>query len=699
MRVSLNTLKRYTEITMPIDGLVAQINAQLGGVESVTDLGARYKDAVIVTVTSCTKHPNADKLNVCLVDDDGKVPDVPRDSNGLVQVVCGAPNVRAGLSAVWLPPGSTVPASYEEAEPFVLGARELRGVLSQGMLASPQELALGDSHDGILEVTDGVRPGTAFATQYGLDDTLIDIENKMFTHRPDCFGQLGVAREIAGISHRAFTSPDWYRQLPDFQSGEGLKLDVSNEIPELVPRFMAVALRDVVIKPSPLWLQTELIRLGSKPINNVVDATNYVMLLTAQPTHAYDYTKLRGARLGARLAVKGETVTLLNHKTYDLTPEDIVIVDGSGPVGLAGVMGGGESEVSSDTTDIVLECATFDMYAVRKSSMRHGVFTDALTRFNKGQSPLQNAQALALLVQLIQEIAGGELATHVFDDSAPLEAHKPLRVTAAFINERLGLTLTADECAVLLRNVEFVVETKGDSLAITPPFWRTDIGLEEDIVEEIGRLYGFDKLPRILPMRPSKPTPTNRNRELKRLIRESLIKSGGNEVLTYSFVDEKLIERAGQAPTDAYRLSNALSPQLQYFRLSVLPSLLDKVHTNIKAGYGRFMLFEIGKGHDKRLAMNEEALPAEIELIEAVYVSKTPQDGAPFYAARRVADQLLADLAISDVAFVALDPAATEGTPFEPSRTAAIQVAGASRCRRIAQPSVLISRRSVESVK
>lgn len=650
MKISLNTIKRYTDLDITTEALVAKINGQLGGVEGVTDLGERYAGAMFVQIVQCHKHPNADKLNVCFVDDGGVQPDVPRTKDGYVQVVCGAPNVREGMLAVWLPPGASVPASHADAEPFVLGARELRGVLSQGMLASPQELALGDGHDGILEIIDeGAKPGASFAQHLGMDDIQIDIENKMFTHRPDCFGQLGVAREIAGIQHRQFRSPDWYVTLPDFRSGDGVELSVQNEASESVPRFMAVAMNDVAVGPSPLWLQAELVRLGAKPINNIVDATNYVMLLTAQPTHAYDYAKLRGAHLGARYAKVNEAVTLLNHKTYTLSPDDIVIVDGEGPVGLAGVMGGGHSEVSQETVSIVLECATFDMYAIRKTSMRHGLFTDAVTRFNKGQSPLQNSQVLAFLIDLIKEVAGGEVASHVYDDSSSLTPHTAVEVSADFINARLGLSLTPNEITQLLHNVEFEVETKKHGLMVTPPFWRTDISLPEDLVEEVGRLYGFDRLPRVLPSRTTKPTPIHKARVTKELIRQSLARAGGNEVLTYSFVDDRLINGANQDATDAYRLSNALSPQLQSYRLNVLPSLIEKVHTNIKAGYEEFFLFELGKGHAKSYGLDSGGLPVEPEFVDAVYASKVPRAGAAYYRARRILVQLFADLGITDI--------------------------------------------------
>ena len=663
MKVSLNVIKQLINFELPpVDELAQLINRQLGKVDRVENLAERYRGARVVRVVECAKHPNADRLSVTKIDDGMAVPDVPRDENGLVQVVCGAPNVQADMWAVWLPPASTVPASILEGEPFTLDARKLRGVLSQGMLAAADELAIGTDHEGIVALTPRdlpagktLQPGADFAALFGLDDYVLDIENKMFTHRPDCFGQLGVAREIAGILHQPFTSPTWYNLEQVFGDGDSVPLAVSNDIPQLVPRFMAVAIRGVQVAPSPFWLQCQLVAMGAKPINNIVDATNYVMLMTAQPTHAYDYDTLHGGQLGARMARQGETLALLNGKTIELTPDDIVIADGQGPVALGGIMGGSRTEVSATTTTIVLECATFDMYAVRKMAMRHGVFTDALARFNKGQSPLQNAAVLNQLIGMV----GGEQASPVIDIKPFTSEHggildeyfagkyepATIDITSRFINQRLGSYLTEKNICTLLNNVE--IHSHGPEkelgyICLQVPFWRTDLETKEDIVEEIGRLHGFDTVPRQLPMRRIQPARKNPRRELKRVVREALAKAGANEVLSYSFVHERVLRGAGQDPAQAFRLSNALSPDLQYYRLSVLPSLLDKVHANIKAGHNEFMLFEIGKGHTKA-QMGKDGLPAEQSLIDLVYSSKKPHAGAAFYRVRATLDQMAHD--------------------------------------------------------
>lgn len=701
MKISVNWLRQFTDIDLSIDELVKKIGAQLGAVEEVIDLGKTYQHIVIAEVISCQKHPNADKLSVCKIDDGSKVQDVERDENGHVQVVCGAPNVRAGLKVAWLPPGATVPSTIGK-DPFVLGARELRGVVSNGMLASAQELAIGDDHSGIVELEDDAVPGADFAEVYELNDYIIDIENKMFTHRPDCFGILGVAREVAGIQGIKFQSPDWYLSA-GATSGEqrsedqGIELRVENKAGELVPRFMAVAMTDIAVKPSPLKLQTYLTRVGLKPINNVVDITNYLMYLTGQPLHAYDADKLRAVsneqgavKLEARMSRKGDKISLLNGKELELQDESTVLITSNDvPVGIGGVMGGSETEVDANTKNIVLECANFDMYNIRRTSMKHGLFTDAVTRFNKGQSPLQNNKILSYATTVVRQLSGGVVASGFQDVHEELadQAQANVHVTVEFINQRLGLALGQDEIIRLLENVEFMVQPilPGDDIAIFAPFWRTDIDIAEDIVEEVGRLHGFDQLRVELPKRSIAPAHRNAALQLKTDIREVLIKAGASEVLTYSFVHGNLLQKAGQTTDQAFELSNALSPDLQYFRTSLSPSLLDKIHANIKAGFGEFALFEMGKSHIKgKQDKNEPDVPMEFNALSFVFAAdeKTAKNyhGAAYYQAKQYLDELLTKFGVQGVTYQSLDAVemtddsviAVTTAPFEPSRSAVV---------------------------
>ena len=654
MKISLNTIRYFNEhykaapaFTLSVDALVEKIGAQLGAVEEIIDLGAKYKGIIIVKVVTCDKHPGADKLSLCKID----------NGDGHVQVVCGAPNVHEGMLAAWLPPGTTVPSTAGD-EPLVLEAREIRGQKSNGMLASPKELGLGDNHGAILEIDGNFKPGTDFAEAFGLkDDVVLDIENKMFTHRPDCFGFLGVARELAGIQGLPYKSPDWYvpnPKSPDVEA-EGLKLEVRNELPEIVPRFTAIAIRDVQVGPSPAWLQVELAKAGQKSINNIVDYTNFYMQETGQPLHAYDYDKVKtlssgnGATIVIRNPKPGEKIKLLNGKEIEPRAEAIMIATDKQLIGIGGVMGGTDTEVDANTKNIILECANFDMYSIRRTSMAHGLFTDAVTRFTKGQSPLQNLTVLAKITDEIRQHAGGKVASLPIDnnhlDQAMLDrqsVHPPVKVTTGFINQRLGLKLPASDMKTLLQNVEFSVDTDGDDLTVKAPFWRTDIELREDVVEEIGRLYGYDKLPLDLPKRDLTPTAKDPLLALKAEVRAKLSAAGANEVLTYSFVHGDLLAKAGQDPARAFQISNALSPDLQYYRLSLVPSLLEKVHPNIKAGYDEFALFELGKTHGLDHQEDDEGLPKEFEFTALVVAAadKLKPAGSSYYQARKYLQEL-----------------------------------------------------------
>ncbi|HWB38888.1 MAG TPA: phenylalanine--tRNA ligase subunit beta [Candidatus Saccharimonadales bacterium] len=674
MKVSYNWLQELVDSNLPpIDELVDKIGAQLGGVEEVINLGERYQGIVIAKVVECKPVEGSDHLNVCRIDDGKVVKDVERGDDGLVQVVCGAPNCREGLLVAWLPPGTTVPASYDEGELFVLGARDLRGHKSNGMLASPKELAIGDSHDGILELNaDDAKPGDDFAETYEFaGEYIIEIENKMFTHRPDCFGILGVAREVAGILGKPFRSEEWYLEEPlDLTSrlNGSLPLKVTNELPELVPRFMALSMANVSTgMPSLPWMATRLSRVGIRPINLIVDITNYFMVLTGQPMHAYDYDKVKALSSGdaAHLVVRAphdkEKLTVLGEKQITLRSGDIVIASDKAAVGLGGVMGGANSNIDDQTKNIILECATFDMYAIRRTSMAHGLFTDAVTRFNKGQSPLQNDRVLAVAARSLwhytdKQVESGSLVDDIHLSKTVQERrslHPKIAVTPQFINERLGSDLGGIQIRKLLMNVEFELPDVGDdgkdaSLEITAPFWRTDIELREDVVEEVGRLYGYDNLPLKLPTRDIAPAARNQLLAAKDAIRQKLSKAGANEVLTYSFVHGDLLTKVGQDPSKAFQLSNALSPDLQYYRLSLMPSLLDKVHANIKAvhanvkaTYDEFALFEIGKVHSLD-HQDDDGLPAEHEHTSLVVTAadKLKKPGAAYYQARYLLDYL-----------------------------------------------------------
>ncbi len=699
MKVSLNWAQYFSNVSLLKDKqqLITQIGAQLGEIDQVTDWGPSFDGILVVKVVDCIKHPNADKLSLCQIDDGGAFKQATRSADGLIQVVCGAPNVRAGLLVAWIPPGVTVPAT-RDTDPFILEAREIRGQVSNGMLASLQELGISDNHDGILEISaedvgkDKARPGTPFKELYGLDDLVVDIENKMFTHRPDCFGILGVARELAGMQRLSFKSPDWYLRAPHFETAKELPLEVKVEDKKLVPRFMAVALANVKIGPSPVWMQAGLSRVGIRPINNVVDITNFYMYLTGQPMHAYDYDKVKKLSkskpvLIARQAKASETVNLLNGKTVKVETPTIVIATDQQAIGVGGVMGGAETEVDEHTTNLILECANFNMYNIRRTSMKYGLFTDAVTRFNKGQSVHQVDRVLAKAIEDLQNMAAATQASNVVDVTAEQTyAHGSVAITADFINARLGTKLSLNDIVSLLENVEFKVATAPadkKTLHVTAPFWRTDIAIPEDLVEEVGRLYGYDRLPLELPQRDLTPAEPDSLKEFQASMRDILAAAGANELLTYSFVHGDLLKKVDQASSNAYELSNAISPDLQYLRMSMVPSLLDKVHRNIRQGFNQFVLFEMGTVHNKDL-IGDDSLPIEEKRLGLVFAAddrtaKNEYMGAPFYQMRQYVDYLLTRLGVTYVLQPASDHAPTMAVgkqaiaPFERDRAVYIK--------------------------
>lgn len=444
----------------------------------------------------------------------------------------------------------------------------------------------------------------------------------------------------------------------------------------------------ITVTKSPVMIQSFLSRVGIKPINNIVDITNFVMSLTAQPMHAYDYDKVAAldssdtATLVIRKPKKGEKIALLNGKIIEPREEAIMIASKSHLIGVGGVMGGSSTEVDFSTKNIILECASFDMYSIRRTSMAHGLFTDAVTRFNKGQSNLQNDKVLAYAIAWVQKLAHGHVAGRLADPSPKLRKQKSILTTAEFINSRLGTNLDAKEIKKLLLNVEFQV-TGTDKLEVTAPFWRTDIEIAEDIVEEVGRLQGYDALPIDLPRRTTSPAKRNQLLATKGKIRSILKAAGANEVLTYSFVHSKLFDAAGQDTKLAYQLSNALSPELQYYRLSLVPSLLEKVHANIKAGHSEFGLFEINKSHDKS-NVHEDGLPIEEERVAFVFAADVKAQlryvGSSYYQARTYAQELLSGFGLDNPVFepsTTHDPQTETGkqmiAPFERGRTAYVK--------------------------
>jgi phenylalanyl-tRNA synthetase beta chain len=681
MIVSVNWLKKFTDIDVSIDELTELIGARLVEIESVEDLSEKYKDVIVVKVVECSPVPDSDHLNLTKVDDGGKLQNVERDENGLVQVVCGAPNVTTGMLAAWLPPESTVPETFGTKEPFVLGARELRGFKSNGMLASAKELDLYDDHSGIVVVDKDAAPGTSFAELYELNDYLLDIENKSLTHRPDAFGIIGFAREVAGIQGKEFTTPVWLDNLnPEITSnGSAETPSVTIDDPELSDRFQAIVLSDVSeSSQSPLEIQTYLSRSGIRPISAIVDVTNYMLLLAGRPLHAFDYDKLLAVNNGkidihVRSGREGETLALLNDKTIELSVDDIVVANGETAVSLAGAMGGADTEVDASTKRILVESATFNLYKLRAVQMRHGIFSESITRLTKGIPAPLGAPVLVEAAKMMGQFAGAVIASDVAD--AYPGKHEPIVVTLhdAVVNDTLGTQFSASDIQDLLQNVEFDVDVTGSEIVVTVPYWRNDIHITEDIIEEVGRLSGFDSINPVLPSRDFTAIRPSDFDLLRSKVRGLLVRAGANEVLTYNFIHGDVMRKAGQNPETAYRLTNSISPDLQYYRQGIVPSLLVNIHPNIKAGYDHFALFELNKFHTKLTGLTEENVPKELDGLGFVVASGKKAKAAAYYEAKHYLDYIATELGLEFV-YEPLEADADYPVtqPFEPKRSARV---------------------------
>ncbi|MBR5621084.1 phenylalanine--tRNA ligase subunit beta [Candidatus Saccharibacteria bacterium] len=664
MRISLNEIKKLVPAAAKVetDELVKLIGARLVEIEETIDLSEKYKNIFIVKVVECEAIPDT-HLHLCQIDTGAKK----------VQVVCGAPNVHAGMSAVWVAPGAIVPQTFG-GENFMLDVRKLRGYESHGMLAGLDELDLGDDHSGIVEADPKFEPGTPFAEAYDLNDIILDIENKSLTHRPDCFGLIGFAREVSGILDEPFHydnyeawAAEYTRIFEDYMrsSEKGASIKVSID-PAICPSYHAFVFDYDVHPANKTRLNPDdifLAKFGMHRISPIVDMTNVIMLLTGQPLHAFDYDKFvsvggtSGAEIGVRLANKGEKLTLLDDKEIELTDRDIIITSNDVPVALAGAMGGKSTEIDDSTSRIIIEMASFSLFNLRQTQMAHGIFSEAITRFTKGRPVGELERVKCLVVASFVKLGGklvgvgSETDPSVFDGDAIKQ--DVVEITTDEINDLLGTNYSAKEIIKTLTNVEFEVDSGDEALTVTAPVWRTDIHIKEDIIEEVGRLRGFDNIPLDFPKRPFVGAEENPLLILKSKIRDILSgRVAAHEILTYTFVSRKLQEQALEDPEDSYKIVNSISPELQCFRQSLVPSLLEKVRDNQKAGYQDFAVYEFNQVTRKSLGLDKDKVPVlKNHLAFAVT--------GDFYAVRAALVALLHDLGIRTVEFAPLKDTAT----------------------------------------
>ena len=632
MKVSMKWLKQYADIPVSPAEYESRMVMTGTGVEGAEPLAPELEGVVVGRVLTCRDHENSDHLHVCTVDVGEGEP---------LQIVCGAPNVKEGILVPVAKIGAKLPGGV------TIKKGKLRGVESQGMLCSgpeigvPVELYPSVGTAGLLIFNEDYPLGADVKPIFGLDDTVIDFE--ILANRPDCLSVWGVARETAVAMGTALTLPEIKVAEVGGDIHDFAKVDVMES--ELCPRYAAKVIKNVRIGESPLWLRQYLFAAGMRSINNVVDITNFIMLETGHPMHAFDLDKVRGRHIIVRKAEKGEKLTTLDGKEYGLNGTELMICDEVGPTGLAGIMGGEESEITESTKEVLFECASFDRASIRVTARSLGIRTESSGRFERGVSPATVMDALNRACQMVNELDAGEVVSGVIDlYPRPLRS-AVLTVSCARMARRAGVDIAPEEMEDILKKLQFTVSRIGDEMTVTAPAFRQDIEQEADICEEVLRYAGYDRIP-ITHLRGE--TPMGGLHEAGRreaAIRRQLTGMGFYESMTFSFISPKSIALLG-LPEDDERnhplmIRNPLGEDTSCMRTTLLPGLLKTLATNIKNGNEAGRLYELGTVYDAQ-RRTAEGLPTEThELVMGMY------GGADFYQMRGAVEALCKQAGVS----------------------------------------------------
>ena len=625
MKVSMNWLKRYADIPMTAAEYESRMIMTGTGVEGTEYLGDALENVVVGRVLTCAAHENSDHLHVCTVDVGEGEP---------LQIVCGAPNVKEGLLVPVAKIGARLPGGV------VIKKGKLRGVESCGMLCSGPEMgvpvelypSVGDA--GLLIFQEEYPLGTDVRKIFGLDDTVIDFE--ILANRPDCLSVWGVARETAAAMGTALNLPEIHVQEAGGDIHDYARVDVEES--ELCPRYAARVIRNVRVAPSPAWMRQYLHAAGMRSINNVVDITNFIMLETGHPMHAFDLSKVRGGHIIVRRARPGESLTTLDGKKYDLPESALMICDEQGPTGLAGIMGGEESEITEETHDILFECAAFDRASIRVTSRALGIRTEASGHFERGVSPATVMEALNRACQMVNELDAGDVVSGVIDLYPAPITPATLTVSCRRIASRAGVEIAPEEMTRILEKLQFTVTRNGDEMTVTAPAFRQDIEQEADICEEVLRYAGYDRIP-ITHLRGENPRGGLNEKALRqRELRRELTGMGFYESMTFSFISQKSIEMLGLPQDDPRNkplmVRNPLGEDTACMRTTLLCGLLKTLSTNIKNGNENGRLYEMGTIYDAN-RRTAEGLP-----MESPALALGMYGDADFYALRGVIEAL-----------------------------------------------------------
>lgn len=577
MKISYRWLKDYVDFTWDAEELADKLTMVGLEVESVEDLAPEITEVYVGEILEIEPHPNA-KLNICQISVGDKV----------LNIVCGAPNVRVGMKVPVAVEGAVLPNGTE------IKATDLRGVMSYGMACSEVELGLGEDDSGLLELPDEVTVGTDLITALSLDDQVIDVS--IYANRPDCMSVIGIAREVAALAGTKLKYPtvnvvESERQITDLTSVEVIDT-------KKCPRYSVRVIENITITDSPLWMQQKLRTAGMRPINNVVDITNFVMLETGQPLHAFDFDKLTENRIVVRTPKTEEkTFVTLDGVERDLTAEMTLICDEKEPVCIAGVMGGENSEVTSETKNILLESANFAAANIRRTSRAISVSSEAAARYEKGIDPSSTVIAVDRAAALLAEYANGSVACGIIDVDNSGAEEKNIKLRPQRVNQLLGTEIPELTMVEILEHLEFTIDQSHQPWLVTVPAFRRDLELETDLIEEIGRYWGFENIPTTLPGGSSAQGGESYSLTVRDQLRARLVGYGLSETMSYSFVSPNSLKLSKLSEVDEYAntipLANALTEDLAVMRTTLMPSLLDCVTRNVNRQQSRVSLFEI----------------------------------------------------------------------------------------------------------
>ena len=646
MKVSLSWLKEYVRINLDVNDLADALTMAGLEVETVSDRYDYLNSVHVGRIVDIDPHPNADNLKLCSVDIGGDI----------ISVVCGAPNVKTGLLVPCAVPGTRFPRGA------ALEKSIIRGETSEGMLCSELELGLGGNSHGIMELGNNLSVGDPLNKALGLSDPVLEID--LTPNRPDCLSIIGTAREIAAIENKRVTYPEIY--LPASIDDISSYTSVTIMTPALCPRYAASLIFDVTVGPSPFWLQDRLISIGLKPINNIVDITNFVMMETGQPLHAFDFNQLAENRIVVRTAHENETFITLDGKEHRLDPEMLMICDGEKPVAMAGVMGGLNSEVEDTTTNILLESAYFDPVCIRKTSKKTGLNTDASHRFERGVDPNGTITALNRATQLITEISGGKCVKGVIDEYPLPFSETTIDISTRRLNRHLGTRLDTAAIEKYLKSIEFEVKIiDEDKLEVTPLSCRVDIRRFEDITEEIARLFGYNNIETTFPLIPAEARHRDRKIDLRDRTKVLMTGLGFSEAINYSFISEQSCDHLELPPDDPKRkmvdILNPISEDQTVMRTCLIPGLLETMKFNISVQNKNLKLFEMG--HVFFNTGQKDSQPDEIEMLAGLWTGtrvdsswSSKEIDCDFYDTKGGVEELIKNLGIVNATYTRMPP-------------------------------------------